>query len=42
MHAHDTCKGSELGSPAYVIEYIQESERKRKLNQEMLTSDWKQ
>ena len=40
MHAHD--KGSELGSLADVIEYIQESERKRKLNQEMLTSDWKQ
>ena len=40
MHAHD--KGSELGSLAYVIEYIQESEKKRKLNREMLTSDWKQ
>ena len=28
MHAHD--KGSELGSLAYVIEYIQESDKKKK------------
>ena len=38
MLAHD--KESGLGSPAYVIENIQESEKKRKLNHEMLTSDW--
>ena len=38
MLAHD--KESGLGSPTYVIENIQESEKK--MNQEMLKSDWKQ
>ena len=38
MLAHN--KESGLGSPAYSIENIQES--KKKLNREMLKSDWKQ